>query len=182
VIYLSLSLLSGVRLSSSFGLKKGVPLSPLLSLLSPSKIKKKTKKQKLTKYSFLSFFLSFFSFNFYTQHSERTTAAQNNENKNNTKKKEDSEEEEQHFFDEDCHVVPEYVPVDELIEPNDVEHVSELYSSVNTGVEFFPTTTATAANVYVPTAKSQKRSSFEDFLGEFIGYEETIDDAIVPTF
>lgn len=115
----------------------------------------------------------------------KNTAAQNNENKNNTntKKREDSaEEEEQHFFDEDCHVVPEYVPVDELIEANDVEHVSELYSSVNTGVEFFPTTTATAANVYVPTAKSQKRSSFEDFLGEFIGYEETIDDAIVPTF
>lgn len=172
---------SGVRrLSSSFfGLKKGVPLSPLLfhsSLLR----KKKTKKQKLTKYSFLSFFL-FFSL-LHTTQRKNTTAAQNNENKNNTKKKEDSEEEEQHFFDEDCHVVPEYVPVDELIEPNDVEHVSELYSSVNTGVEFFPTTTATAANVYVPTAKSQKRSSFEDFLGEFIGYEETIDDAIVPTF
>jgi len=93
----------------------------------------------------------------------------------------EEEEEEQHFFDEDCHVVPEYVPV-ELIDANDVEQVSELYSSVNTGVEFFPSAAATTANVYVPTAKSQKRSSFEDFLGEFIGYEETIDDAIVPTF
>ena len=91
------------------------------------------------------------------------------------------EEEEQHFFDEDCYVVPEYVPV-ELIDANDVEQVSELYSSVNTGVEFFSSAAATTANVYVPTAKSQKRSSFEDFLGEFIGYEETIDDAIVPTF
>jgi len=182
VIYLSLSLLSGVRLSSSFGLKKGVPLSPLLSLLS-FKNQKKNKETKTDKI-LLSFFLSFFLFFslLHTTQRKNTTAAQNNENKNNTKKKEDSEEEEQHFFDEDCHVVPEYVPVDELIEPNDVEHVSELYSSVNTGVEFFPTTTATAANVYVPTAKSQKRSSFEDFLGEFIGYEETIDDAIVPTF
>merc|ERR1711990_1141999 len=73
---------------------------------------------------------------------------------------------------------PEYVP-GELIEANDVN--SELYSSVNTGVELFSTTTNTA-NVYVPSVKSQKGSSFEDFLGEFIGYEETIDDAIVPTF
>jgi hypothetical protein len=75
-------------------------------------------------------------------------------------------------------VVPEYVP-GELIEANDVN--SELYSSVNTGVELFSTTTNTA-NVYVPSVESQKGSSFEDFLGEFIGYEETIDDAIVPTF
>ena len=118
---------------------------------------------------------------------QRKNIAQSNNNKNNNNKNNNNktsveeEEEEQHFFDEDCHVVPEYVPV-ELIDANDVEQVSELYSSVNTGVEFFPSAAATTANVYVPTAKSQKRSSFEDFLGEFIGYEETIDDAIVPTF
>ena len=75
-------------------------------------------------------------------------------------------------------MVPEYVP-GELIEANDVN--SELYSSVNTGVELFSTTTNTA-NVYVPSVKSHKGASFEDFLGEFTGYEETIDDAIVPTF
>ena len=127
-------------------------------------------------------------------HTSKTTqrkniAQSNNNNNTNTNNKNNNikeEEEEQHFFDEDCHVVPEYVPV-ELIDANDVEQVSELYSSelyssVNTGVEFFPSAAATTANVYVPTAKSQKRSSFEDFLGEFIGYEETIDDAIVPTF
>lgn len=120
---------------------------------------------------------------------KRKNIAQSNNNNTNTNNKNNNikeEEEEQHFFDEDCHVVPEYVPV-ELIDANDVEQVSELYSSelyssVNTGVEFFPSAAATTANVYVPTAKSQKRSSFEDFLGEFIGYEETIDDAIVPTF
>lgn len=115
---------------------------------------------------------------------QRKNIAQSNNNNTNTNNKNNNikeEEEEQHFFDEDCHVVPEYVPV-ELIDANDVEQVSELYSSVNTGVEFFPSAAATTANVYVPTAKSQKRSSFEDFLGEFIGYEETIDDAIVPTF
>jgi len=114
----------------------------------------------------------------------KNIAQSNNNNNTNTNNKNNNikeEEEEQHFFDEDCHVVPEYVPV-ELIDANDVEQVSELYSSVNTGVEFFPSAAATTANVYVPTAKSQKRSSFEDFLGEFIGYEETIDDAIVPTF
>ena len=124
-------------------------------------------------------------------HTSKTTQRKNiaQSNKNNTNNKNNNikeEEGEQHFFDEDCHVVPEYVPV-ELIDANDVEQVSELYSSelyssVNTGVEFFPSAAATTANVYVPTAKSQKRSSFEDFLGEFIGYEETIDDAIVPTF
>ena len=114
---------------------------------------------------------------------QRKNIAQSNNNNTNNKNNniKEEEEEEQHFFDEDCHVVPEYVPV-ELIDANDVEQVSELYSSVNTGVEFFPSAAATTANVYVPTAKSQKRSSFEDFLGEFIGYEETIDDAIVPTF
>ena len=115
---------------------------------------------------------------------QRKNIAQSNNNNTNTNNKnnniKEEEEEEQHFFDEDCHVVPEYVPV-ELIDANDVEQVSELYSSVNTGVELFSTTTNTA-NVYVPSVKSQKGSSFEDFLGEFIGYEETIDDAIVPTF
>ena len=120
-----------------------------------------------------------------TTNKQRKNIAQSNTNNTNTNNKnnniKEEEEEEQHFFDEDCHVVPEYVPV-ELIDANDVEQVSELYSSVNTGVEFFPSAAATTANVYVPTAKSQKRSSFEDFLGEFIGYEETIDDAIVPTF
>merc|ERR1712070_436433 len=83
---------------------------------------------------------------------KRKNIAQSNNNNNNIKE----EEEEQHFFDEDCHVVPEYVPV-ELIDANDVEQVSELYSSVNTGVEFFPSAAATTASVYVPTAKSQKR-------------------------
>merc|ERR1712164_79978 len=88
--------------------------------------------------------------------------------------------------------VPEHVPIairtnkrkntarDNNTENNNNDN-SELYSSVNTGVELFSTTTNTA-NVYVPSVKSQKGSSFEDFLGEFIGYEETIDDAIVPTF
>jgi len=108
----------------------------------------------------------------------KNTARNNNTENNNNDNKIASSEEEQYFFDEDCHVVPEYVP-GELIEANDVN--SELYSSVNTGVELFSTTTNTA-NVYVPSVKSQKGSSFEDFLGEFIGFEETIDDAIVPTF
>ena len=129
----------------------------------------------------------FSHFKNHTTNKQRKNIAQSNNNntntnnKNNNKQQTVEEEEEQHFFDEDCHVVPEYVPV-ELIDANDVEQVSELYSSVNTGVEFFPSAAATTANVYVPTAKSQKRSSFEDFLGEFMGYEETIDDAIVPTF
>ena len=127
-----------------------------------------------------------FQFSHTSKTTQRKNIAQSNNNNTNTNNKnnnikEEEEEEEQHFFDEDCHVVPEYVPV-ELIDANDVEQVSELYSSVNTGVEFFSSAAATTANVYVPTAKSQKRSSFEDFLGEFIGYEETIDDAIVPTF
>ena len=125
-----------------------------------------------------------FQFSHTSKTTQRKNIAQSNNNNTNTNNKNNNikeEEEEQHFFDEDCHVVPEYVPV-ELIDANDVEQVSELYSSVNTGVEFFPSAAATTANVYVPTAKSQKRSSFEDFLGEFIGYEETIDDAIVPTF
>merc|ERR1712100_943955 len=66
--------------------------------------------------------------------------------------------------------VPEHVPI-----------AIRTSKRKNTGVELFSTTTNTA-NVYVPSVKSQKGSSFEDFLGEFIGYEETIDDAIVPTF
>lgn len=118
------------------------------------------------------------SFSFCTHPQRKNTAQNNNTENNNNDNKIASSEEEQYFFNEDCHVVPEYVP-GELIEANDVN--SELYSSVNTGVELFSTTTNTA-NVYVPSVKSQKGSSFEDFLGEFIGYEETIDDAIVPTF
>jgi hypothetical protein len=61
------------------------------------------------------------------------------------------------------------------MQANDVENVSTFYSVSSS--ELFP-----LVNANVPSYKTQKRSSFEDFLGEFIGYEDVMDDAIVPSF
>jgi len=101
-------------------------------------------------------------------------------NKRKNKLVEEEEEEEQEkideeqFFDDDAHVVPVFEPV-EFMQANDVENVSTFYSVSSS--ELFP-----LVNANVPSYKTQKRSSFEDFLGEFIGYEDVMDDAIVPSF